>query len=83
MIPNIGFSDEFTLVLDSTTTGTLLMSKVIIKIELQLYPSSTPAELYADLYYRECFPMNFFGPDIVLDEVTVGDAAFEVDVTFS
>ena len=32
--------------------------------------------------YRECFPTDFSGPEVELDEITVGDDGFEVDVKF-
>ena len=56
---------------------------MIVKIELEWYPTSTAAEFWVDLFYRECYPSNFQGSNIKLDDVTVGDPAFKVNANLN
>ena len=53
-----------------------------MKVSLIGYPTSYPYYQLVNITYRECFPEDFSGPNITVDEMTVGDDGFELDVFF-
>ena len=61
-IVNSGFADDFSMELNSVTTGTTMIANATLQIDLELYPTSTPAIFKVNLTYRECFPLDFSGP---------------------
>ena len=63
-ILNTGFADEFSMELNSVTTGTTKIANATLHIDLEFYPTSTPAIFKVNLTYRECFPLDFSGPFI-------------------
>ena len=42
-ILNSGFADDLTMKLNSVTTGTTMIANATLHIDLELYPTSTPA----------------------------------------
>ena len=42
-ILNTGFADDFSMELYSVTTGTTIIANATLRIDLELYPTSTPA----------------------------------------
>ena len=71
-ILNAGFADDFSMSLLSEKTGTTLTANTTLHIDLELYPSSTPAIFEVGLTYRECFPADFSGPFIEDQTIMVG-----------
>ena len=53
---NAGLADDFEMNLVSERTGTTMTANATLLIDLELYPTSTPAIFQVNLTYRECFP---------------------------
>ena len=66
-------ADSFDLKLQSEPIGTDLEAKFTLVISLLDYPSSIPATFEVTLFYRECFPNAFLGPEVSDKVLTVGD----------
>ena len=58
--------------LKSERTGTIMTANATLYIDLELYPTSTPAVFYIDMTYRECLPVDFSGPIIEDQAIMVG-----------
>ena len=76
-------SDEITFSLESWPTGLDLHANFTLMIELEQYPTATKFYVPVNLTYRECFPTDFSGPDILPQELSVGGEGFEIDVGFN
>ena len=61
---NAGLADDFEMNLLSERTGTTMIANATLLIDLELYPTSTPAIFQVNMTYRECFPDYFVGPDL-------------------
>lgn len=81
-ILNVGYADDFSMNLASERTGTTMTANATLFIDLELYPSSTPATFQVNLTYRECFPVDFSGPFIEDQELMVGQTGSDVDSKF-
>lgn len=81
-VRNVGFADSVTFTLESFPSGLDLQVNFTLKSELSSYPMSTPYYQDISLTYRECYPENFEGPFVSVDEMMVGDDGFPIDVTF-
>ena len=79
----VGFNvDSFNQLLISEKTGTTLSDTMLVRMSLVDYPSSTPAEFTVKLTYRECFPLDFSGPEIDDVKMKVGEQGPEIDYFF-
>ena len=58
------------MLLNSERTGTTLVANATLLIDLELYPTSTPAIFQVNLTYRECFPNDFSG-NFLEDQVLI------------
>ena len=75
-------ADDLNFELKSFKNGADRYANFTMKVELIGYPTSYPYYQLVNITYRECFPEDFTGPEIKLDEMTVGDEGFELDVFF-
>mgnify|MGYP007004900297 CR=1 FL=1 len=69
---NVGFADNFSMALNSERIGSTMIANTTLHIDLELYPTATPAIFQVDLTYRECYPTDFTGPFIEDQALLVG-----------
>lgn len=65
----INNQDDFFMRLASYNKGTTVTANATLTIDLEWYPSSTPAFLQVNMTYRECMPQDFSGPEVVVPEL--------------
>ena len=58
------FADEFKMRVTSPPTGTTMIANATLIIELEEYPTAKSAAFAVNITYRECFPLDFSGPEI-------------------
>lgn len=75
-------ADNVTFYLTSWPKGLDVVKNFTVLVELDDYPTSTPYEQQVNFTYRECYPDDFSGPLIVLEEMTVGDDGVALDTEF-
>lgn len=77
-----GESDEFSITVTSEKTGTKLYDTFRLIVQLEDYPSSTPASFDVRISYRECFPYDFSGPKLDDMIIEIGGTSESLDIYF-